>query len=177
MGRQHPVSWAQAQRANAHRSRTNRTQQEWSSQTQISLELSRLWRLFPTLPAHEVTIKDTAGSGDWTTMGLLSALFRNGTPNLAAASRQDIAAGIDHGQALAALNCKFEGARGAMYKLTRPAFLEAVRTIEEKRPSAPRERKISLSQDMTASLVCPSCSPKNSRADHQSTKARAVRLV
>ncbi len=140
----------------------------------------RTRRSFPswhTLPAHEVTIKDTAGSGDWTTMGLLSALFRNGTPNLAAASRQDIAAAIDHGQALAALNCKFEGARGAMYKLTRPAFLEAVRTIEEKRPSVPRERKISLSQDMSASLVCPSCSPKNSRADHQPAKARALRLV
>lgn len=140
----------------------------------------RTRRSFPSwhpLPAHEVTIKDTAGSGDWTTVGILSDLFRNGTPNLATATRHDIAAAIEHGQAIAALNCKFEGARSAMYKLTRSAFLEAVRTIEEKRPTAHKERKISLSQDMSASLVCPSCSPKSLREERPYINGHTAQLI
>jgi len=140
----------------------------------------RTQRTFPSwhmLSAYEVPIKDTAGAGHWTTIGLLSALFRNGTANLATAVKQDIASAIEHGQAMAALNCKFEGARGAMYKLTRSAFVEAVRTIEEKRPGTIRERKISLSQDMTAALVCPSCNPKHSSPEHPSGKTHATQLA
>lgn len=140
----------------------------------------RTRRGFPSwhsLPAHEVTIKDTAGSGDWTTVGLLSGLFRNGTPNLATATRHDIGAAIEHGQAIAALNCKFEGARGVMYKLTRTAFLEAVGTLEDKRPTPHREHKISLSQDISASLVCPSCRPKSLRDENECTKRRTAQLV
>jgi sugar/nucleoside kinase (ribokinase family) len=113
-----------------------------------------------SLPAHEVTIKDTAGSGDWTTVGLLSTLFKNRKSNLAAATKRDIAAALEHGQAIAALNCEFEGARGAMYQLSRTRFLEAVKMIEGKVPNTQKERKISLSHDLATSTICPSCSPR-----------------
>jgi sugar/nucleoside kinase (ribokinase family) len=130
-----------------------------------------------SLPAHEVAIKDTAGSGDWTTVGLLSSLFQNGKSNLAAATRSDIATALEHGQAIAALNCEFEGARGAMYQLTRTRFLEAVGTIEAKVPSTRKERKISLSHDNSTSAICPSCNPKNCADEHQDTKPSEAQLV
>jgi fructokinase len=130
-----------------------------------------------SLPAHEVAIKDTAGSGDWTTVGLLSALFRNGKSNLESATRQDITAALEHGQAIAALNCQFEGARGAMYQLTPANFLEATRMFERKSPSIHKERQISLSQDISTSAICPSCNPKDFGNGHRNKKPSETQLV
>jgi fructokinase len=113
-----------------------------------------------SLPAHEVTVKDTSGSGDWTTVGFLSALFRNGNHNLATATKAEISAALEHGQAIAALNCQFEGARGAMYQLSPAMFFKAVGILEQKPAGATTEPKISLSRDISTSTVCPSCSPK-----------------
>ena len=143
----------------------------------LRFRIRRNFACWHSLPAHEVAIRDTAGSGDWTTVGLLSALFRNGKSNLAAATRPDIAAALEHGQAIAALNCEFEGARGAMYQLTRTRFLEGVRMIEGKAPSTRKERKISLSQDISTSAICPSCNPKNGADEHQDTKSSEAQLV
>ena len=143
----------------------------------LRFRIRRNFASWHSLPAHEVAIKDTAGSGDWTTVGLLSALFRNGKSNLAAATRPDITAALEHGQAIAALNCEFEGARGAMYQLTRTRFLEAVRMIEGKAPSTRKERKISLSQDISTSAICPSCNPKNCADEHQDTEPSEAQLV
>lgn len=123
-----------------------------------------------SLPAHEVAIKDTAGSGDWTSVGLLSALFRNGKSNLATATKADVTAALVHAQAIAALSCEFEGARGAMYHFTRTKFLDAVRIIEGKAPSMRKEPKISLSQDVATSTICPSCNPKNRLDERQDAK-------
>lgn len=130
-----------------------------------------------SLSAHEVAVKDTAGSGDWTTVGLLSALFRDGKSNLAAATRQDVTTALEHGQAIAALNCQFEGARGAMYQLTRTRFLEAVGMIERKTPSTRNERKISLSQDISTSAICPSCNPNNFADEHPDARSSEAQLV
>lgn len=132
------------------------------------------FRSWYSLPAHEVPIKDTAGSGDWTTIGLLSALFRKGTPSLASIARLDISAALEHGQAMAALNCKFEGPRGVMYKLTHTAFLEAVRTIEHKKPHSIKERTLSLSHDMSTSLICPSCKPASG---HEHAPRKTVETI
>jgi sugar/nucleoside kinase (ribokinase family) len=143
----------------------------------LRFRMRRSFASWHSLQAHEVAIKDTAGSGDWTTVGLLSALFQNGKSNLASATRQDITAALEHGQAIAALNCQFEGARGAMYQLTRTRFLEAVGAIEGKTPSTRKERRISLSQGMSTSAVCPSCNPKNSADEHRHTKPWEAQLV
>jgi sugar/nucleoside kinase (ribokinase family) len=143
----------------------------------LRFRMRRNFASWHSLPAYDVAIKDTAGSGDWTTVGFLSALFRNGKSNLAAATRSDIATALVHGQAIATLNCEFEGARGAMYQLTRTRFLEAVRTIERKVPSTRKERKISLSQGISPLPICPSCNPKNCPDDHQDAKPSDAHLV
>ena len=143
----------------------------------LRFRMRRTFASWHSLPAYEVAIKDTAGSGDWTTVGFLSALFRNGKSNLATATRPDVTAALAHGQAIAALSCEFEGARGAMYHFTRTKFLEAVRIIEGKAPSIRKEPKISLSQDIFTSTICPSCNPKNRPDERQDTKLSRAHLI
>lgn len=120
----------------------------------------RAFTSWHSLPAYEVKIKDTAGSGDWTTVGFISSLLGNAKPGLGAATGQDIIHSLKHGQAFAALNCRFEGARGAMYQLSQSKFIEAVATIEAEEPSVYEERKISLAQEISTCAVCPSCAPR-----------------
>jgi len=125
-----------------------------------------------SLPAFEVKIKDTAGSGDWATVGLISSLFRGGKLGLKA-NKQELISALEHAQAVAALNCRFEGARGGMYQLSRLKFKELIETIEAGRPSVHRERKISLTRQISTSEVCPGCSPKGNLVQPQD---RAVAL-
>jgi hypothetical protein len=82
-----------------------------------------------------------------------------------------------HGQAIAALSCELEGARGAMYHFTRTKFLEAVSIIEGKAPSVRKERKISLSQDFFTSTICPRCNPDNPLDNRQHTKPSHAHLI
>jgi sugar/nucleoside kinase (ribokinase family) len=57
---------------------------------------------------------DAAGAGDWCSVGLLHALAQKKPQSLSAANWRDILGALRLGQALAALNCGFEGARGLM---------------------------------------------------------------
>jgi fructokinase len=61
--------------------------------------------------------KDACGSGDWCSAGILSMLCADPVNN---ATRlhfncKSVDAAIAFGQALASINCEYEGARGAMY--------------------------------------------------------------
>ena len=112
-----------------------------------------------SVPAFEIKIKDTAGSGDWTSVGLIASMFRNGREDLAGTSKEDIPSFLEHAQALAALNCQFEGARGAMYQMSRSRFMDTVASLESKSPERRRQRKISLACLFPTSSVCPRCKP------------------
>jgi sugar/nucleoside kinase (ribokinase family) len=137
----------------------------------LRFRLRRSSSAWHSLPAHEVAIKDTSGSGDWTTVGLLSSLFRDGKSTIATASKVEITRALEYGQAIAALNCQFEGARGAMYQLSRAMFLKGVGIIESKVASSSKELKISLSRDISTSVVCPRCSPKKHKVVRQDAKS------
>jgi fructokinase len=112
--------------------------------------------------AYEVRIKDTAGSGDWTSVGLLSEMLVEGKRALEKCTKQNISSCLERAQALAALNCQFEGPRGGMYQLPRDRFMESVSALEAKKPRAPEQTRISLTQQLSTAAVCPSCSPKSS---------------
>lgn len=61
--------------------------------------------------------KDACGSGDWCSAGILSMLCADPADN---ATRlhfdcKSVSAAVAFGQALASINCEYEGARGAMY--------------------------------------------------------------
>ena len=113
--------------------------------------------------AYEVRIKDTTGSGDWTSVGLMSGMLAEGKKALEKCSKQKVSACLEHAQAIAALNCQFEGARGGMYQLSKTRFAESVTALEAKKPGDPKQRRISLTQQLSTSSVCPSCSPKDHR--------------
>ena len=66
---------------------------------------------------------DAAGSGDWLTAGLIHTIWFNGTK--IASSEKELQDSLRFGQALAALNCGFVGARGIMYSLDRGQILSA----------------------------------------------------
>lgn len=57
---------------------------------------------------------DTAGAGDWCSVALLHVLAQKGAKGFAAAQKSDVERALRLGQALAALSCGFEGARGLM---------------------------------------------------------------
>jgi fructokinase len=116
------------------------------------------WNL---VPSFEVKIKDSAGSGDWTSAGLLNSLFRCGKNALADTSKQEVSSFLEHAQALAAINCQFEGARGVMYQMNCSRLMDAVTALEAKRPAKRTQRKISLDHWLPTSAVCPRCKPNN----------------
>jgi len=74
-------------------------------------------------------VKDTAGAGDWCTAGLLSKVGSTGFSGFSAISDQELADAIRFGQALAAWNCGFEGARGGMYAMSKSRFRKQISEI------------------------------------------------
>lgn len=77
------------------------------------------------MTGYRVSVKDTAGAGDWCSAGLIHALFALGTSSVADSSEDRIADALDFGQILAATKCMFEGPRSFMYETSEVA-LEAL---------------------------------------------------
>src|SRR5262249_22017918 len=82
------------------------------------------------LPAFGVAaVRDAAGSGDWCTAGFIHAVARTGRAGLEAISADDLREALRFGQALAAWDCAFEGARGGMCGVSRRKCFADVRAI------------------------------------------------
>lgn len=60
-------------------------------------------------------VQDTSGAGDWCSAGLLHILSDQWTGDTNDISFELVGQGLKFGQVLAAMNCKYEGARGAHY--------------------------------------------------------------
>ena len=112
-----------------------------------------------SLPSYDVKVKDTAGAGDWTTAGLITGLFSDGRQSLKGLTKPKVNEALANGQALAALNCQFEGARGAMYQLPRKRFNERVSQLRSRdinrKGNGPIEA--ASSGPVIPVKVCPSC--------------------
>ncbi|MBN9120660.1 MAG: hypothetical protein J0I06_16170 [Planctomycetes bacterium] len=74
------------------------------------------WKTLDALKAPALI--DTAGAGDWCTAGLIHRLGREGAEGVRAVKPPDVEAALRYGQALAAWNCGFVGARGGMNHMT-----------------------------------------------------------
>lgn len=82
------------------------------------------------LGAYAVSqLKDTAGAGDWCTAGIIHALGQKGLKGLQNITPTQLKNALCFGQALAAWNCRFEGAPGGMYKVDRKKFQSEVEQI------------------------------------------------
>jgi len=88
---------------------------------------SARWQVSESLPASKVV--DTAGCGDWCTAGIIAMLGRHGIDEFLKTSPDHLREALRFGQALAAWNCGFEGARGGMYRIDKSHFFESIERL------------------------------------------------
>lgn len=81
------------------------------------------WRHIPAYAVKEV--RDATGCGDWCSAGLINKLCQSGRDRFLKLSEQAIVEALWFGQALAAINCGYDGARGPMYQLSVDQVLAA----------------------------------------------------
>jgi len=118
----------------------------------------RDWRL---LDAYGVTdVKDTVGAGDWCTAGLIHVLGAEGAARLMRADTAAVEAALRLGQALAALTCAYEGARGGMYAMDKRQFRAAIKTILAGGSPSARAELPDTGLKKLWKAVCPACGPK-----------------
>ena len=103
------------------------------------------------------TVRDAAGAGDWCTAGVLDTLAQGGLLELRKTNGMRLKGAMEYGQALAAWNCRFEGARGGMYERSRGEFAEEIEEIQT--GGVLDVPKDPLPQDEEGRLrsVCPAC--------------------
>lgn len=97
---------------------------------------------------------DTCGSGDWCTAGLLTKVAAHGQVGLRDGTGDSIHQALRYGQALAAWNCGFEGARGGMYAVDGRTFAKQIVSLLEGRPNLSVVAAKAMSD---ASVACPAC--------------------
>ena len=88
---------------------------------------NKRWKLMPAIQAQKV--RDTAGCGDWCTAGILHILATDAARSFFSADEELLTEAIRYGQALAAWNCGFEGARGGMYDITKSEFQASIAAL------------------------------------------------
>ena len=87
---------------------------------------TNLWnenRKWITMKPFSVSnLVDAAGLGDWCSAGIIHSISSRGIDNYFSKSSFELS--LKLGQCFAAINCNFEGARGAMYRLRKREFVE-----------------------------------------------------
>ncbi len=113
------------------------------------------------LPAFSAPeLRDAAGSGDWCTAGLIHGLMSSGNSlDQRVKDPSAVVLATRLGQALAALNCGFEGARGLMYAADAKRALALAGAIVKgtKEPSAlevPADKSTNGRRNGRACLIC-----------------------
>ena len=100
-------------------------------------------------------VADTCGSGDWCTAGLIAKVGVDGYQGLRLASARSIRATLRYGQALAAWNCGFEGARGGMYIVSRRTFERQINRLLNGESYSVTQ--FPTSADLHPIVICPAC--------------------
>jgi fructokinase len=113
---------------------------------------------------------DTCGSGDWCTAGIIAHCAEGGLEGLRKGGVLSIQSALSHGQAMAAWNCGFEGARGGMYAVDRTTFHAQITALVKGKPEVLSVGKPKASPPR-GTVPCPACPPK----DRRSTRATAHR--
>lgn len=85
------------------------------------------WEHIDAYPA--TTLRDAAGAGDWCTAGIIHAVGQRGITGFCRMTPEQLYEALCFGQALAAWNCSFEGARGGMYQVTKEALQSEITSI------------------------------------------------
>lgn len=84
-------------------------------------------------PFKLTNIIDAAGAGDWCTAGIINELGQNGVKSFYSANKDGIEKALNIGQAMGAINCTFDGARGIMYNMDYKALNELISKLVTKK--------------------------------------------
>ncbi len=116
------------------------------------------WARLDAVPAARLA--DTCGSGDWCTAGLVAKTATSGLAGFRSGGAAAIRRALRYGQALAAWNCGFEGARGGMYAVERESFERQIEALLS-------GREVVVTGTAGASqaplAACPACPPDSAR--------------
>lgn len=114
------------------------------------------WKQFESFSVPN--LKDTAGAGDWCTAGIIHSVGTNALKGFKLLTHDSLRHALQFGQALAAWNCMFEGARGGMYVLDRSEFSRDITAISAGRAVFARKslRPPSVPKKLVKS-ICRSC--------------------
>ncbi|MCC7419303.1 MAG: hypothetical protein IT428_03370 [Planctomycetaceae bacterium] len=107
-------------------------------------------------------IKDTAGAGDWCSAGILSKVARTGLSGFSQLTDEQLSSAVRYGQALASWCCRFEGARGGMYEVTKAQFAEQVNEILQGAPVPLATAKHKSANTTGSSGFCRQCDQRTS---------------
>lgn len=76
-------------------------------------------------------VVDAAGAGDWFSAGVISQVANHGLKGFGNLNKESISIALKYGQALGALNCFFDRARGLMYALNRKQVGVLVKKLQQ----------------------------------------------
>jgi sugar/nucleoside kinase (ribokinase family) len=128
------------------------------------------------LPAfHTPRFVDGAGAGDWCSAGLIHHLGTSGAKIIDTLQKPRLLAALRLGQALAAVNCGFEGARGAMMAMTRVQLAKRLITLAAKKPEGAMEAEdFGTREGDIPRRLCATCSAsdKQEKSKKQKTESR-----
>ena len=129
------------------------------------------WMHLAAVPAQRLV--DTCGCGDWCTAGLIARVGSGGQAGLREAGPSGVRDALRYGQALAAWNCGFEGARGGMYVVPKEAFGRQIADLIagdlESIPDA------AITNFPTEPVACPACPPSMFRKSPDNASAIRAR--
>jgi sugar/nucleoside kinase (ribokinase family) len=122
------------------------------------------WTHFDAIPAPRLT--DTCGSGDWCTAGLIAKLAVDGRRGLERSGLAGVVEALRYGQALAAWNCGFEGARGGMYAVQASSLENQISRLSSGQYEYLEADLVK--PGVTQLVACPACPPESARSMIQS---------
>ena len=111
------------------------------------------WMNLKAIPAPRLA--DTCGAGDWCTAGLIAKSMDGGQEGFRRIGARGVRSALRFGQALAAWNCGFEGARGGMYAVSRQAFSSQISGLLNGRPDSMGNGTVERTS--TEGVTCPAC--------------------
>ena len=120
----------------------------------LGRDVSR-WMYLNAIPAPRLA--DTCGAGDWCTAGLIAEAAVDGQEGFRRVGARGVRAALRYGQALAAWNCGFEGARGGMYAVSRRVFQKQITELLNGRQDGITNAAFGSAH--TQIVTCPACPP------------------
>lgn len=126
------------------------------------------------LPAfHTPHFVDGAGAGDWCSAGLIHQIGTQGAKAIETLQKPRLVGALRFGQALAVVNCGYEGARGTMMAMTRQQLAKRLTALTAKEPEPePAEDEIGGLDVVIPKRLCRYCSATPKLSDGKFLKRR-----